>query len=52
MLIIVVNNIFVQEEENKSFMSKDRRRAAIKFKLHRLEDTIAKTKKDREGEFS
>ncbi|XP_024142941.1 nostrin [Oryzias melastigma] len=37
------------EEENKSFMSKDRRRAAIKFKLHRLEDTIAKTKKDREG---
>uniref|UniRef100_A0A3P9JK74 Nitric oxide synthase trafficking n=1 Tax=Oryzias latipes TaxID=8090 RepID=A0A3P9JK74_ORYLA len=37
------------EEDNKSFMSKDRRKAAIRFKLQRLEDTIAKTKKDREG---
>uniref|UniRef100_A0A8C7ZPN9 Nitric oxide synthase trafficking n=1 Tax=Oryzias sinensis TaxID=183150 RepID=A0A8C7ZPN9_9TELE len=37
------------EEDNKSFMSKDRRKAAIKFKLQRLEDTIAKTRKDREG---
>lgn len=33
-------------------MSKDRRKAAIKFKLQRLEDTITKTRKDREGEFS
>ncbi|XP_017279874.2 nostrin isoform X2 [Kryptolebias marmoratus] len=37
------------EEDSKSLMSKDRRRDAIKLKLKRLEDSIAKTKKDREG---
>lgn len=38
-----------QEEDSKSFMSKDRRREAIKHKLQRLEDNITKTKKDHEG---
>ncbi|XP_058476231.1 nostrin [Solea solea] len=37
------------EEDSKSLMGKERRREAIKLKLQRLEDTIAKTKKDREG---
>ncbi|KAI3356217.1 hypothetical protein L3Q82_017465, partial [Scortum barcoo] len=37
------------EEDSKSLMSKERRRDAIKLKLQRLESTIAKTKKDREG---
>ncbi|XP_008276896.1 LOW QUALITY PROTEIN: nostrin [Stegastes partitus] len=37
------------EEDSKSLMGKDRRRDAIKLKLQRLEDTIAKTKKDCEG---
>ncbi|CAN9497786.1 unnamed protein product [Ophioblennius macclurei] len=37
------------EEDSKSFMGKDRRREAIKTKLKRLEDSITKTKKDREG---
>lgn len=32
-------------------MSKDRRRDAIKLKLKRLQDSIAKTTKDREGKF-
>ncbi|KAM9347152.1 nostrin [Symphorus nematophorus] len=40
------------EEDNKSLMDKDRRKEAIKLKLQRLDDNIAKTKKDREGEFS
>ena len=33
-------------------MDKDRRKEAIKLKLQRLDDTITKTKKDREGKFS
>uniref|UniRef100_A0A3Q1BCD7 Osteoclast-stimulating factor 1 n=1 Tax=Amphiprion ocellaris TaxID=80972 RepID=A0A3Q1BCD7_AMPOC len=37
------------EEDSKSLMGKDRRRDAIKLKLERLEDRIAKTKKDCEG---
>ncbi|KAG7502811.1 nostrin isoform X2 [Solea senegalensis] len=37
------------EEDSKSLMGKERRRESIKLKLQRLEDTIAKTKKDREG---
>uniref|UniRef100_A0A672IZE5 Nitric oxide synthase trafficking n=1 Tax=Salarias fasciatus TaxID=181472 RepID=A0A672IZE5_SALFA len=37
------------EEDSKSFMGKDRRREAIKLKLQRLEDSITKTRKDREG---
>uniref|UniRef100_A0A671WS43 Osteoclast-stimulating factor 1 n=1 Tax=Sparus aurata TaxID=8175 RepID=A0A671WS43_SPAAU len=37
------------EEDSKSFMDKDRRKEAIKLKLQRLDDTITKTKKDREG---
>ncbi|XP_049449805.1 nostrin [Epinephelus fuscoguttatus] len=37
------------EEDSKSFMAKDRRKEAIKLKLQRLEESITKTKKDREG---
>ncbi|XP_046902893.1 nostrin [Hypomesus transpacificus] len=37
------------EEENKTFMAKERRKDAIKSKLHRLEDNIKKTKKDCTG---
>ncbi|XP_036965465.1 nostrin isoform X2 [Acanthopagrus latus] len=37
------------EEDSKSLMDKDRRKEAIKLKLQRLDDTITKTKKDREG---
>ncbi|XP_062312157.1 nostrin [Osmerus eperlanus] len=37
------------EEENKTFMSKERRKGAIQSKLHRLEDNIKKTKKDCTG---
>uniref|UniRef100_A0A8K9V0S2 Osteoclast-stimulating factor 1 n=1 Tax=Oncorhynchus mykiss TaxID=8022 RepID=A0A8K9V0S2_ONCMY len=37
------------EEDSKSLMEKDRRRDAIKSKLQRLGDSIAKTKKDCEG---
>uniref|UniRef100_A0A668AU18 Osteoclast-stimulating factor 1 n=1 Tax=Myripristis murdjan TaxID=586833 RepID=A0A668AU18_9TELE len=37
------------EEDSKSLMGRDRRREAIKIKLQRLEDSIAKTKKDCEG---
>eukprot|EP00064_Thunnus_orientalis_P012467 superscaffoldBa00001915_g12502 len=39
------------EENSKSLMAKDRRKEAIKIKLQRLEDSIAKTKKDCEGKF-
>ncbi|TKS67249.1 Nostrin BM247 -like protein [Collichthys lucidus] len=39
------------EEDSKSLMDKDRRKDAIKLKLQRLEDSIAKTKKDHEGQF-
>jgi uncharacterized protein with GYD domain len=41
--------IYVKEEDSKSLMEKDRRRDAIKSKLQRLGDSIAKTKKDCEG---
>ncbi|XP_059198910.1 nostrin [Centropristis striata] len=37
------------EEDSKSLMAKDRRKDAIKLKLQRLDDSITKTKKDREG---
>ncbi|KAM8856543.1 nostrin isoform 2-T2 [Spinachia spinachia] len=37
------------EEDSKSLMVKDRRKEAIKLKVQRLEDSITKTKKDREG---
>ncbi|XP_075959940.1 nostrin [Anarhichas minor] len=37
------------EEDSKSLMAKGRRTEAIKLKLQRLEDSITKTKKDREG---
>ncbi|XP_037646336.1 nostrin [Sebastes umbrosus] len=37
------------EEDSKSLMAKDRRKEAIKLKVQRLEDSITKTKKDREG---
>ncbi|XP_070832119.1 nostrin [Chaetodon trifascialis] len=37
------------EEDSKSLMCKDRRKEAITLKLQRLDDSIAKTKKDREG---
>ncbi|XP_060910377.1 nostrin [Labrus mixtus] len=37
------------EEDRKSLMGKNRRMEAIKLKLQRLEDTIRKTQKDREG---
>ncbi|KAM3608005.1 uncharacterized protein V6R79_017491 [Siganus canaliculatus] len=37
------------EEDSKSLMDKERRKEAIKVKLRRLDDSIAKTKKDREG---
>uniref|UniRef100_A0A3Q3EFC1 Osteoclast-stimulating factor 1 n=1 Tax=Labrus bergylta TaxID=56723 RepID=A0A3Q3EFC1_9LABR len=37
------------EEDSKSLMGKNRRMEAIKLKLQRLEDTIRKTQKDREG---
>ncbi|XP_065107480.1 nostrin [Paramisgurnus dabryanus] len=37
------------EEEGKTIMSKDRRKDAIRTKLHRLDDNITKTKSDREG---
>lgn len=40
---------YVKEEDSKSLMEKDRRRDAIKSKLQRLGDSIAKTKKDCEG---
>ncbi|KAF1382520.1 hypothetical protein PFLUV_G00144630 [Perca fluviatilis] len=37
------------EEDRTSLMAKDRRKEAINLKLQRLEDSITKTKKDREG---
>ncbi|KAM6979192.1 nostrin [Tautogolabrus adspersus] len=37
------------EEDSKSLMGRDRRKEAIKLKLRRLEDSIRKTQKDREG---
>uniref|UniRef100_A0A3Q3VZC0 Osteoclast-stimulating factor 1 n=1 Tax=Mola mola TaxID=94237 RepID=A0A3Q3VZC0_MOLML len=37
------------EEESKSLMDKGRRKEAIKVKLQRLDDSIAKTRRDREG---
>ncbi|KAF7215893.1 nostrin isoform X2 [Nothobranchius furzeri] len=37
------------EEDSKSLMSKDRRQQSIRVKLQRLEDNVAKTKKDCEG---
>ncbi|KAI4805730.1 hypothetical protein KUCAC02_010329 [Chaenocephalus aceratus] len=37
------------EEDSKSLMAKDRRKEAIKLKVQRLEASITKTKKDREG---
>uniref|UniRef100_UPI0037E7EB5B nostrin n=1 Tax=Semicossyphus pulcher TaxID=241346 RepID=UPI0037E7EB5B len=37
------------EEDGKSLMGRERRKEAIKLKIQRLEDTIAKTKKDSEG---
>ncbi|XP_041663816.1 nostrin isoform X2 [Cheilinus undulatus] len=37
------------EEESKSFMGRERRKDAIKLKLQRLEDSITRTQKDREG---
>ncbi|XP_053733088.1 nostrin isoform X1 [Synchiropus splendidus] len=37
------------EEDSKTFMVKDRRRESIKMKLHRLEDTMSKTRKECEG---
>ncbi|KAI2660893.1 Nostrin [Labeo rohita] len=37
------------EEEGKTVMPKDRRRDGIRTKLQRLEDSITKTKSDREG---
>ncbi|KAM6985032.1 nostrin [Aplochiton taeniatus] len=37
------------EEDSKSLMEKDRKRDAIKTKLQRLEDSVAKAKKDCDG---
>ncbi|XP_020784608.2 nostrin [Boleophthalmus pectinirostris] len=37
------------EEDSKSLMGKERRRDALQVKLRRLQDNIAKTKKDIEG---
>nr|XP_046259210.1 nostrin [Scatophagus argus] len=37
------------EEDHKSLMDKNRRKEAIKLKLQRLDDSITKAKKDREG---
>uniref|UniRef100_W5MNP9 Osteoclast-stimulating factor 1 n=2 Tax=Lepisosteus oculatus TaxID=7918 RepID=W5MNP9_LEPOC len=37
------------EEDNKTTMTKDRRKASLKVKLQRLQDNITKTRKDREG---
>ncbi|MBN3326376.1 NOSTN protein, partial [Atractosteus spatula] len=37
------------EEDNKTTMNKDRRKASLKVKLQRLQDNITKTRKDREG---
>nr|XP_057937894.1 nostrin isoform X2 [Doryrhamphus excisus] len=37
------------EEDRKSLMAKERRIEAVQVKLHRLEDSISKTKKDCEG---
>lgn len=41
--------VFVQEEEGKTVMGKDRRKDGIRTKLQRLEECITKTKSDREG---
>uniref|UniRef100_A0AAV2JY05 Osteoclast-stimulating factor 1 n=1 Tax=Knipowitschia caucasica TaxID=637954 RepID=A0AAV2JY05_KNICA len=37
------------EEDSKSLMGRERRREALRGKLQRLQDTVAKTKKDIEG---
>uniref|UniRef100_A0A8C9VYV9 Osteoclast-stimulating factor 1 n=1 Tax=Scleropages formosus TaxID=113540 RepID=A0A8C9VYV9_SCLFO len=37
------------EEDSKTVMGRDRRREAIRMKLHRIEDHIIKTKKDQDG---
>ncbi|XP_033843205.1 nostrin isoform X2 [Periophthalmus magnuspinnatus] len=37
------------EEDNKSLMGKERRREALQIKVQRLQDNIAKTKKDIDG---
>ncbi|XP_075895960.1 nostrin isoform X2 [Nelusetta ayraudi] len=37
------------EEDSKSLMDRDRRKEAIKAKLHRLDGCITRTKKDQEG---
>ncbi|XP_074551661.1 nostrin isoform X2 [Halichoeres trimaculatus] len=37
------------EEDSKSLMSRERRKEAIKLKLQRLEGSISRTQKDREG---
>lgn len=46
------SNVFgmQKEEDSKSLMDRDRRKEAIKVKLQRLNNSMIKTKKDREGE--
>lgn len=44
--------VWTQEEDSKSLMDRDRRKEAIKAKLHRLDGCITRTKKDQEGRFS
>lgn len=43
--------VWTQEEDSKSLMDRDRRKEAIKVKLHRLDSCILRTKKDQEGQF-
>lgn len=44
--------VSTQEEDSKSLMDRDRRKEAIKAKLHRLDGCITRTKRDQEGQCS
>lgn len=44
--------VSTQEEDSKSLMDRERRKEAIKAKLHRLDGCIARTKRDQEGQCS
>lgn len=48
----VTKVVWTQEEDSKSLMDRERRKEAIKVKLHRLDGCITRTKKDQEGRFS
>uniref|UniRef100_A0A8C9SLM5 Osteoclast-stimulating factor 1 n=1 Tax=Scleropages formosus TaxID=113540 RepID=A0A8C9SLM5_SCLFO len=47
--MISFGQTLIHEEDSKTVMGRDRRREAIRMKLHRIEDHIIKTKKDQDG---